>query len=100
MLVVAAGFELALKKESKAPQKTITQKTGGDQSPAVVGTDVSITYGSSQKKDEKPAGVADSEKKKPTKLSGNSRRIEQKTSGKQSPAVVSEGDVKIKYDNK
>ena len=77
--------------------ESIQQKTEGDQSPAVIGKDVSINYG-------KDSGLGSEEEKQDTtprptnsdNLNIQTKSIQQKTEGDQSPAVIGK-DVKINY---
>lgn len=106
--VLVLGFALAFRNEfaknTAGTKEPILQETKGEQSPAVVtkekGAHVEITYGSPSKTEGAKKSQVKDDSTKEDKLVSPPGRIEQKTQGSQSPAVVSNGDVNINYKNK
>ncbi len=107
IFVVLLGFIIAFIKDGRndGTGETIIQKTGGEQSPAVITKDtnspVEITYGSPSKEDkEGRSKIKGSDEVKDNTASPSSHHIEQNTEGNHSPAVVSDGKVNITIENK
>lgn len=105
IIVIVLGFVIAYKKGLQHAEvgKKIIQKSKGGQSPTIVteGKDsqVNITYGDPSKEEGDKSKTAGNDEEKEEADAQSSRHIEQKTEGTQSPAVVSDGDVTIKFES-
>lgn len=96
LLVVVLGFALAFIKQTEQ-RVDIDQKTKDVQSPVIItgeGSPVTITYGDHFER--KETNQADFIQNK-TQPNLKNLDIEQHTEGKQSPAVISGGDVNMNY---
>ncbi len=108
VIAIVLGFALAYKREAvrgvSSPKEQIKIETKGQQSPAVVtknkGGNVEIRYEDATKKEPDSKTKSDDGDKKEGKDVPSSSNIELKTEGGQSPAVASDGDVKIQYNKK
>ena len=96
VLVVGVGLATSLSSRDSGPGNE--QVTHGDQSPAIVSDGgVNVKYGSKPEKEEESAPPLESQGAARESTPATGSTVQQKTSGDQSPAVVSEGDVKIQF---